>query len=121
MSEHPMHIVTQREVIRGVVERWWNSYAGSIQDPSKDGPWVHGKTKRQIYEELKTLDLKTATAEQVNAIIGNDSWTALRCNECDRDDHEQILQFGVVDYDSPHFALCPKCVHAAFALWETRS
>lgn len=116
----PMRIVTQRDLIRGVAAKWRGQYQYAIENPEKDARWHTGETKASIWAALKALDLETATADDVRRIIGNDSWTSLRCDECGTET-EQVLMFGTSGYESSTHSLCAKCVHAAFALWETRS
>jgi hypothetical protein len=71
------------------------------------------RPKNIIHEELCALDLETATAKQVNDIIGNESWTRLTCGEC-RQGVEAIVNMGGGDYDC--FYLCKSCVQKAYEL-----
>lgn len=117
-SETPMRIVTRREVIRAVADRWAEQYQNALSKP--ESTLADQRHPKAILRQLRALDLEEATPAQVEAIIGNDSWTALNCNECG-ESAETVLRFGHDDYESTTHGLCPKCVHAAFALWETRS
>lgn len=119
-SEMKMRIVTQRDLIRGVAAKWAAQYHYAINKPDEDQPWPTGQTKTSIWEALKALDGEVATAAQVNEIIGNSSWVALNCDECGVAT-EQVLMFGTSGYESSSHGLCAKCVHAAFALWETKA
>lgn len=118
-TEAPMRIVTQRDIIRCVAGRWAQQYRHAIADP-KDSPWPDGRTKKSVHEELKALDPEKATTADVDRIIGNGSWTTLRCDECG-EQTDLALCLGEHGYESAAYDLCAKCVLAAFALWETRS
>ena len=72
--------------------------------------------KEAIYEKLLKLD-SNATAEDVKDIIGNDSWTNLRCDECETDGLDVIIQVGQEpDYDSSTVNLCIDCSVKATSL-----
>ena len=55
--------------------------------------WPHDTDRMAITEKLLALDLDTITAEQVDGIIGNTSWTKNKCDECDQD-CEVLARFG---------------------------
>lgn len=115
-SKTPMRIVTMRELIRSVPEHWRASY-------ERTEYWLSdrwGESKQETYKRLLKLNLETCTPADVTAVIGNSSWTYLRCDECGAS-VDQVLMFGTAGYETSTHSLCAKCVHAAFALWETRS
>lgn len=106
-----MKIITQRQLIRNVANRWREQYF-KLDDSLDDIP-VNGKSKRQIQTELDSLDKEIATAQDINNIIGNGSWTRLRCDECGQE-VETVLRVGEEpDYESQTACLCVSCVHAA--------
>ena len=67
-------------------------------------------------EELEALDKDKATAQDVAAIIGNESWTSLKCDECGNET-ETVVQVGQEpEYDSHTACLCVPCVKTAAGL-----
>lgn len=58
-----MFLLTERFLISEVAKRWLKQYS-ELPD------W-----KRGVYEKLCKIDLNTASAIEVNQIIGNDTWT----------------------------------------------
>lgn len=109
-----MRLITIRSVILTVAARWRAQYP----TPEDRAGRVATKEHRAVGERLDALDLSTVTAKEVDAIIGNDSWTALpACSECERTDLERVLHVGdEPDYESHHACLCEECaVHAVEA------
>jgi hypothetical protein len=104
-----MELITERSLIATVSERWREQYSSSRYPD-----------KQSIAVRLEKLDLKTATAEQVKEIIGNDSWTRVpRCSECGTESVARIVRVGEEpDYDSNTAYLCPSCVCKAMKLVE---
>lgn len=83
--------------------RWAAQYANYAGDEAYS---VH----REIGRKLASLDPETVSAEQVNAIIGNDGWTTLKCNECNAS-VKTVLEVGEPrDYESRTVRLCAWCV-----------
>jgi hypothetical protein len=85
----------QRRKIRSVYIQWSRQYS---EDSAPD--------KKAITAKLKTLDLKTASANEVNEIIGNESWTMFFCLECN-----EYSDSGM-EFDGGT-SLCYSCVTAA--------
>jgi len=70
-----MKLLTERVLIREVAQRWAAQYSEAY--------WRKDKHKQEIGRKLKALDPETATAADVTAIIGNDSWVRIdSCDEC---------------------------------------
>lgn len=88
-----MFLLTERFLISEVAKRWFKQYS-ELPD------W-----KRGVYEKLCKIDLNTASAIEVNQIIGNDTWTTQRCDVC----RNNILPAVVVGEDEPT-TVCHKCV-----------
>ena len=58
----------------------------------------------------------TASVADVTAIIGNDSWTSLKCDECGKY-VDAVVQVGEEpDYESYSAKLCKPCVYKALTL-----
>jgi Zn finger protein HypA/HybF involved in hydrogenase expression len=115
-----MKIRTQRQLIQNVAQHWRRQY-----EPFKDDAplfsWRTGQTspplsKQQIAVKLDALDGDTASAEDVSAIIGNESWTRFKCDECKADVTLTVQVGDEPDYESHTAELCLKCTEKAAAL-----
>lgn len=118
-----MKLITQRQLIQMVAARWRQQYEPfKNETPSfsvRKG-LAEQRTKRQIAEELDALNGDTATPAEVVAIIGNNSWTRLECDECKNDEVDAVLRVGAKpDYESSPARLCKQCVEKAAATnWQ---
>jgi hypothetical protein len=67
-----MKLYTTRSMIRTVLKRWRHQYP-------------KGSEARflAVEDKLAALDVETVTANEIERIIGNDSWTDIHCDECD--------------------------------------
>jgi len=98
-------VITLRETIRGVAERWKQQYF-------KNGDWRYDD-KQHIFDELKKLDLNTASKITVDGIIGNRSWTNVECSECGYF-HDAVRECGATyNYESATAMLCRDCLKNA--------
>lgn len=68
-------IITKAEHVKTVARRWAEQYPKRA-DPDHT---EHG----QIRIALKAM--KSPTVEKINELIGNDSWTRLDCEICEKD------------------------------------
>ena len=91
-----MKIITERDQIRQVAEMWDKQYSGA----------GHGADKYAISSRLRALNLEQATRKQVEAIIGNSSWTTSSCCECEK----YVSTFVVLSYYSSSVNICFRCV-----------
>lgn len=102
-----MRLIKRKELVRGVIDNWRAAYYNG-----RNGTWKHGDDKRVIYEKLVALG-PSASADEVDAAIGNGSWTSCRCDECDTE-VEAVIQVGQEpDYESATAKLCLDCVKNA--------
>ena len=108
-----MRIITARDKIRTVVTCWKQTYHGGSGAAARGAPaWTpYGLDKKAVYDRLLTLDLETATEDDVAAIIGNDTWTRLgTCNECGSDVRRRGVALGEgQDHEDGPTILCFKC------------
>lgn len=102
-----MKHIKERNMVRDVAARWRSIY----------GSGQYGNDKLEILQRLEALDPETATAEQVAAIIGNNTWAGPEaCSECG------IESWGVVqlgeepDYESQTTLICRACLLEAVRL-----
>lgn len=95
-----MKALTKRELINTVAKRWKKQYLG--YDPS------------QTHTEL--MALSNPTEKQIAEVIGNQSWTANTCTECEQS-VEVVVLFGYEpNYDSWSCKLCLECLQKALSL-----
>ncbi len=102
-------LLTERQQIRDVLAAW------NVQYPGGD-PWGTAS-------DLAKLDLETASANRIAAIIGNDSWVAPKCcDECGSGPSWNMIRVGEEpSYDSSTAILCFDCLRKAVALVEEAS
>ncbi len=116
-----MKITTQRDLIRKVAKRWREQYEPFTNDPPifswRTGTYSPPISKRQIAEKLDAIDTETATAADVEAIIGNDSWTDLKCDECGKYVDSVLTVGDEPDFESRTASLCRDCVKLAVSMF----
>lgn len=100
MSE--ITITTRKSVIAAAPDRWEAQYADYT------GSDVSGKTR--ITEALKALPAADVTKENVDLIIGNESWTRLVCDQCQQDSDVLANFDGCSEYP---VSICLKCLKKA--------
>lgn len=120
-----MNITTKRDLIRAVSKRWRQQYEPFTDDKPLFS-WRTGITspplnKQQIAEKLDSLDCENATPEDVEAIIGNDSWTRLVCDECGNEADSVITVGQEPNYDSHTASLCLNCIRKAAAMFDSHN
>jgi hypothetical protein len=97
-----MTLLYRADVVANVPMRWAAAYNN----------WHYDAEKRVKTEKLLALPAGFS-AEDVNAIIGNDSWTELKCSECQKN-HDVLIQIGdEPDYDARYVELCRDCLSRA--------
>lgn len=101
-----MELLNERNTIRAVATRWAEQYP---------------KDKLDIRAKLEALDPETASADDVEAIIGNRSWIGpFRCDECGKEAPE-VVQLGEDPYyESSTASVCADCLRAAVKLLTQR-
>lgn len=106
-----MRLITRSGKAAAVAEAWRRQY----QD--RDGSWKYdthpsfttGLSKEQTYNALVILG-PNPNADDVDRVIGNTSWTACRCDECDQY-FEEVMEVGQdPEYESSTAELCEGCV-----------
>ena len=76
-----MQLITKRDIIKQVVSKWEEVYSSGF----------YGDDKLEILEKLKKLDLNTVSAKKIESIIGNNTWTSLKCSECKKRANKVVL------------------------------
>ena len=119
-----MKLTTQRDLIRTVAARWRQQYEPFSHDiPLCSVRNGHRQTipKKEIAAMLDATDLETATPADIAAIIGNESWTRLTCDECGKDTDAVLTVGREPDYESRTVSLCRSCVEQASSIpWVSK-
>lgn len=103
--------ITRRGEIRTVATRWRAQYPSGTR-------LARGESADAIFRRLADLDSERATRDEVDAIIGNHSWTAITCDGCSRDVEAAVQVGQMPDYDSATATLCVECLRAALQLLQ---
>lgn len=105
---------TERAKVRRVAEHYRAQYpAGAAYNRYAFDP-------DEVYDRLRQLDVETATAEDVAAIIGNKSWCRPEsCDQCGVDTYRTITLGQRRNYESATAVLCLSCLCKAVAALET--
>ena len=77
----------------------------------------YGTDKYDVYKKLVSLG-DSPNPDQVDAIIGNGSWTRVpHCSECSSEGEAIVIQVGETpDYDSHTAYLCSDCIRDALSI-----
>ena len=79
--------------------------------------WItqYGTDRDGVAKRIEALGA-APDPDEVNNIIGNDSWTYLKCDECGQD-VDFVVECGQEpDYESSTARLCGECVRRAMAI-----
>ena len=105
-----MELITERSRIKTVAERWDACYGPEFR------PTISGSPKT-ISEKLHALNLSKVSANTVNKIIGNDTWTRIVCDEC----LKPVTKVAVLYPDDGRaiFNICEACATKVKTLFKT--
>ena len=101
-----MRLILKSDIVAAAPQRWADAYRGY------ETRWRGGTDKQETTKALAALP-PGFTAEQVNQIIGNNSWTENKCDECDMDAPVLVRIGDAPDYDARWMDLCPNCIRRA--------
>lgn len=106
-----MKVITEKDWVKEAPEKWKRNYF-------HNGDWgtVSLGDPKKIYDALCELNPESATASDVTAIIGNDSWCGFCCSECGKRSLTILLVGQEPDYESLTVWLCPECAKMVGAL-----
>ena len=105
-----MELITERSRIKGVADAWDAQYG-------PDFPLIHDGSSKTISEKLHALNLSKVSANTVNKIIGNDSWTQIVCYECQKPVTKVAVLYG--GDGTAVFEICESCATKAKTLFKT--
>jgi hypothetical protein len=106
-----MKLIHERDIIRGVRDRWREQYANYDAKHVLFANQRSGRTIGQTAAMLEALDLDTCSKADVDAILPR--WADNNCDECG--EHKKVLvNFGQEpDYDARWWDVCPSCLAKA--------
>lgn len=101
-----MRVITRQMLANEAASSWKRQYYG----------WTD-QSKVAIGEQLEALG-DSPLADRVDKVIGNQSWTRLTCDDCDKV-VDRVVQLGQpLDYDSRTANVCADCFAKAVRLME---
>jgi len=108
-----MRVITIRSQIRDVSKRWDETYRDRERLTLDKG---YNAEIKVICERLAALDLETATAAEIAAIIGNDTWVEPKnCDECSGV-FGTVIEIGEKpNWESRTAYVCCDCLHKAYS------
>lgn len=107
-----MELVTERSRIKTVAERWDAMYGPNFRT------FGDGISSKTISEKLHALNLPKVSANTVNKIIGDDSWTRLVCDECRKPVTKVAVLYHPGD-GAAGFEICESCATKVKTLFKT--
>ena len=109
-----MRVISIRNKIKGISRRWNKHHETYGYHPDVGALKKHNE---EICKRLAAIDPETATAAEVNAIIGDEKWTRREgCFECDRM-FDAVIEIGEEPdgYRSSTAQICLGCLEEAVA------
>lgn len=97
--------IFRQPLLDNIAARWDKTYG-------QDRVSTYGEDKKLISEKLHQL-IPPVSAEAIDTIIGNSSWTSFRCDVCDKEATE-LHHFKPTYYDpyeNTGLRICLECIH----------
>lgn len=107
-----MQIITERDQIKSAIASFIKKWGNGTYPVDKRGI--------QVGYELSKLNINTCTSEEVDTLIGNNSWTSNICNECGNRVKDVVRVGEEPDYESKTSYLCKDCLTKAYNLFINR-
>lgn len=101
-----MRLITRQDILNDVAEVWKKNYYCERTDKWSALSGLNFNNKELIYYKL--LALNNPTKQQVDEIIGNNSWTKNECYFCS-EDRENLIEFGY-DIEGNDVRICLICI-----------
>lgn len=112
-------VETERERVRAVADRWAAQYPIHQWPDRPDSALNH---KRATIAKLRAIDVETATAAEVNEIIGNDSWCGPdNCDECGVRTFDMVHIGEEPDYEARYVEVCRGCLLKMVSLIDNQT
>ena len=108
MSVRTPFIVSEVGQAQAAPQRWRDQY----------GLPPKGSEHRRIGDELAALPKAERTPPRIAAIIGNDSWSVVECDQCGKCVPVAVTVGQPPDYETSTATICEPCLRRALALLE---
>ena len=105
-----MELRTERARIKEVADMWDATYGPKFR-PTNNG------SSKEISVTLHALNLNKVSANTVNKIIGNDTWTVLICHECAVEVKKVVVFYMSDGYRA--YQICESCATKVKTLFKT--
>ena len=101
-----MKRITERDLIREVANLWDARYSIGITDVKP----LANDEQLAISKRLRAMNLNKVNASTVDKVIGNDSWTKVTCEVCDKRVPAIVV---IYDGDQAVIDMCEPCLNLA--------
>ena len=105
-----MKVITRQEVANHVADKWKKQY--------ETGPYASPEKVAKLIA-LRALG-DTPNPDDVDKAIGNESWTRVKCHECNEEVSPVIRVGQKPDYESYTACICLRCLHIAVEILGSR-
>ena len=102
-----MKLITKEGILKNLISRYKQQYPNNMIV-------IGGRWSDDIIRELELE--KPLTEERANEIIGNSSWTRIRCDECNKEVQSVVMVDEEPDCESSTAMLCVSCLKKAIKL-----
>lgn len=109
-----MKLIRREDIVQSVPDRWKLQYF-------RRGAWISNlhNNAEEIYNKLVAARVEgKLTQSFINELIGNNSWTRCRCDNCNQDRRFLVHYGDEVDYEAQYQRLCLSCLKKGVALLE---
>lgn len=101
-------VVTQREIIKAVPDRFLASFGSALDSMAA---WKPGWTRRNIANALQAMEVRTCTPQEIDAVIGRKGWASNECDVCGEENAPITLRIGdEPDYEARWQDICLPCL-----------
>lgn len=105
-----MNIITRKSLAAYAAMRWKGRYFNE----NNLHPWL-SDDKEKTHSDLIALG-ENPNPDDVDSIIGNDSWTATICDECGSKNVAVVVIGEPRDYESSTAEICKDCLATAIEM-----
>ncbi len=107
-----MYILIKEQLPERVAENWKSQFYDFEREMWND-QYGTGQHLSDVYNQLVQLEIPTK--EQIDEIIGNDTWTTLICSECFDEGLDYLIVLGELMIGDG-YGFCPNCLNKANVL-----
>jgi hypothetical protein len=97
-----MRLITRQSLASQAADSWAEQYKN----------WGFGEDKINIAHQLRALG-ENPSPEDVDNVIGNNSWTRTKCHECGAENIDVVEVGEELGYESHTANICRPCLKSA--------